>query len=93
MQGLRQRDHETDSEAPDFTPQQKKGWWGKLESKLRQVLCFQNSQKKIMYHQHVKEKEAQARQVLMMCHLGMPDVHSGSEKTIPPEEKWVEDHF
>jgi hypothetical protein len=42
-----------------------------------------------MYHQQVKEKEARARQVLMMRHLGMPDVCSGSEKVITPKEKWV----
>jgi hypothetical protein len=46
-----------------------------------------------MYCQHVKEKEARARHVSMMCHLGMPDVHSGSEKDITLEEKWVENHF
>jgi hypothetical protein len=77
----------------DSVPEKKKGWWGKLESKLKQVLCFQDSQKKIMYRQHVKEKEARACQVLMMHHLGMPNVSSGSEKIITLEEKWVEDHF
>jgi hypothetical protein len=46
-----------------------------------------------MYHQHVKEKEARAQQVSMVCHLGRPDVHSGSEKDITPENKWVEKHF
>jgi hypothetical protein len=24
----------------DSMPEKKKGWWGKLESKLKQVLCF-----------------------------------------------------
>jgi hypothetical protein len=28
-----------DSGDVDFVPK-KKGWWGKLESKLKQVLCF-----------------------------------------------------
>jgi hypothetical protein len=46
-----------------------------------------------MYHQHVKEKEARAQQVSMVRHLGRPDVHSGSEKDITPENKWVEKHF
>jgi hypothetical protein len=64
----------------DSVPEKKKGWWGKLESKLKQVLCFQDSQKKIMYRQHVKEKEAQACQVWMMRHLGMTDISSGSNK-------------
>jgi hypothetical protein len=81
-----ERGHDTKLEAPDFPPQQKRGWWGKLESKLKQALCFQDSQKKIMYRQHVKEKEARACQISMMCHLGMPNVHSGSEKTITTEE-------
>jgi hypothetical protein len=31
---------EFDSKDPDSGPQQKKGWWGRLESKLKQVLCF-----------------------------------------------------
>jgi hypothetical protein len=53
---------EFDSKDPDSAPQQKKGWWGRLESKLKQVLCFQDSKKKILYLQHVKEKEARARQ-------------------------------
>jgi hypothetical protein len=35
-----ERGHETESEAPDSIPQQNKGWWGKLESKLKQVICF-----------------------------------------------------
>jgi hypothetical protein len=65
-------------------PEKKKGWWGKLESKLKQVLCFQDSQKKIKYRQHVKEKEARARQVRMMRHLGMTDISGGSEKIITP---------
>jgi hypothetical protein len=56
-----ERGHDTESEAPDIPPQQKRGWWGKLESKIKQVLCFQDSQKKIMYCQHVKEKEARAQ--------------------------------
>jgi hypothetical protein len=31
---------EIDSEDPDPAPQKKKGWLGKLESKLKQVICF-----------------------------------------------------
>jgi hypothetical protein len=31
------------SEDIDSVPQKKKSWWGKLESKLKQVLCFQDS--------------------------------------------------
>jgi hypothetical protein len=46
-----------------------------------------------MYRQHVKEKEARARQKLMMRHLGIPDVKSGSEDDITPEENWVEKNF
>jgi hypothetical protein len=77
----------------DSVLEKRRGWWGKLESKLKQVLCFQDSQKKIMYCQHFKEKEARARQVRMMHHLGMTDISNGSEKIITPEEKWVEEHF
>jgi hypothetical protein len=66
---------------------------GKLGSKLKQVLCFQDAQKKLMYRHHVKEKEARAHQIKMMHHLAMEDVQSGSEKVISPEEKWVKENF
>jgi hypothetical protein len=29
-----------DTRDEDSVPEKKKGWWGKLESKLKQVLCF-----------------------------------------------------
>jgi hypothetical protein len=74
-------------------PQKEKSWWGNLESNIKQVLRFQETQKKLMYHQHVKEKEAICRQKMMMHHLGMPDVKSRSEDNITPKEKWVEHNF
>jgi hypothetical protein len=41
-----------------------------------------------MYRQHVNEKEARSCQKVMMHHLGMTDVKSGSKDNITPEEKW-----
>jgi hypothetical protein len=70
-----------------------KGWMAKIESKLKQVLCFQDVQKKHMYRQHVKEKEARARQLKMMHHMGLTHEKSGSEKSITLEEKWMENTF
>jgi hypothetical protein len=32
-----------DTRDDDSMPEKKKGWWGKLESKLKQVLCFHDS--------------------------------------------------
>jgi hypothetical protein len=46
-----------------------------------------------MYQQHVKEKEARARQFSMLHHLGMKDVKSGSGKDVTPEDKWVKENF
>jgi hypothetical protein len=66
---------------------------GKLESKLNKVLCFQDTQKKLLYRQYVKEKEARAHQIAMMRHLGMTGVKSGSEKDINPEDKLEEKTF
>ena len=37
---------------------------------------------------HVAEKMARRRQIQLMRHLNVPDVKSGSEKTITPEDTW-----
>jgi hypothetical protein len=39
---------EEDSDDSDFAHREKKGWMANIESKLKQVLCFQDVQKKQM---------------------------------------------
>ena len=63
-------------------------WVEKLTSKIKKTFCLQTHIQKKLYKAYVAEKMARRRQIQLMRHLNVPDVKSGSEKTITPEDTW-----
>ena len=63
-------------------------WVEKLTSKIKNTFCLQTHIQKKLYKAHVAEKMARRMQIQLMRHLNVPDVKSGSEKTITPEDTW-----
>ena len=78
----------SDDEDFELEPGGQPSWVEKLTSKIKKTFCLQTHIQKKLYKAHVAEKMARRRQIQLMRHLNVPDVKSGSEKTITPEDTW-----
>ena len=78
----------SDDEDFELEPGAQPTWVEKLTSKIKKTFCLQTHIQKKLYKAHVAEKMARRRQIQLMRHFNVPDVKSGSEKTITPEDTW-----
>ena len=78
----------SDDEDFELEPGAQPSWVEKLTSKIKKTFCLQSHIQKKLYKAHVAEKMARRRQIQLMRHFNVPDVKSGSEKTITPEDTW-----
>lgn len=77
----------------ELEPGAQPSWVEKLTTKIKKTFCLQTHIQKKLYKAHVVEKMAHRRQIQLMRHLNVPDVKSGSEKTITPEDTWCLANF